>query len=728
MASSAISLPRAPDPATLHCCCGRSDCALLKRNSTVLETVEKDVHTAAQLGQALLARHEAYMADAERDRLDLTSRIERLEHDKQELEAENASKIQENRNLLDQLEALNSTVADSDIKIKSLEASLLSSQQAVRRLESAAARAADAERHLAILEEEQLKLRGELVSTQEESRSHSQRCKEAQRGILNMQDQLERMEKEARLEQERHAEVVDRMERQREVEKQLDRAAGRLKGAAATKSMAHAKNGAGNNVVGHFVRDLLEDNANLQLGIAELREMLMNSNDEIQSLREQLEQHQPVDADDNRDVSATPTLKAELEPEQDTPTANRLSQELHIHHHYHVTPKQELRKPKKKRLGLTPGVFTPPVFSQSSTPASGGQWRLGHSPTAPPMLSPTTTKEPPSALNLASNNNWAGFSNPPSEFASSVPSSPVSTRHNSMFDSAFPDFHPPTSPLTAFDPMSPTWAVSHRKRPSETSSRSFQALSYLDVPDTPPPGAYSSQHHGIDSTIHEEDEEGKRHDDAPSLEEQGASTEDSTVDDSELSSEEFMPLPRLHRAMSHESIMSLAGGLDIHTLKIRPSQMTLRPLGVSEAVITGITAQPTLSRGTAKRSDAALRDNFLGLPAPRSVSGPQPPLSSSPAGNGGSWRWGSWRPWGGGSSAAGGSRGSSPAPTTARNTPKPTEKESARDAMFRSPGINQAGSIPGFQAYWASQKRKGAPAKLTPDTVDRDALIEGLAE
>lgn len=35
----------------LHCCCGRIDCALLRRNSSILEAVEKDVHTAAQLGQ-----------------------------------------------------------------------------------------------------------------------------------------------------------------------------------------------------------------------------------------------------------------------------------------------------------------------------------------------------------------------------------------------------------------------------------------------------------------------------------------------------------------------------------------------------------------------------------------------------------------------------------------------------------------------------------------------------
>lgn len=54
MASTAGLLPHGAavtDSTTLHCCCGRADCALLKRNCSVLETVEKDVHTAAQLGQ-----------------------------------------------------------------------------------------------------------------------------------------------------------------------------------------------------------------------------------------------------------------------------------------------------------------------------------------------------------------------------------------------------------------------------------------------------------------------------------------------------------------------------------------------------------------------------------------------------------------------------------------------------------------------------------------------------
>lgn len=650
--------------------------------------------------QALLARHEAYMADAERDRLELTTRIERLEMDKQTLEADNATRIEENRHLLDQLEMLNTTVSDSDAKIKSLEASLLSSQQTIRRLEVAADRAADAERHLALLEDEQQKLHMELRSTKEDARSHSQRCKEAQRGILDMQDQLERIEIEARQEQDRHAEVISRMERQREVEKQLDTAAGRLKGAAASKQIQDSKGGS--NVVGHFVRDLLQDNAGLQLGIAELREMLMNSNDEVQALREQLMHHQPME----EDMSAHSTLKAELEPAEDH-TTPKLSQELHIHHHYHVSPKQD-KKPKKKRQVLTSGIFTPPMLSGSSTPAAAGQWRLAQSPAPPTLL--TAARDATPTMSMPNTNNWGVFSNPPSEFASSVPSSPRSNQRNSMFDNGFLDTDIPTSPTTSFDPMSPTWRTSHSKRASEASALSFQTFSHLDA-TSGPPAPVAPQHTYPDDTIHEEDEDAQ-HLEIPGLMDHGTSIEDSTTEGSEMSRDDYLSRPRLHRAVSHESIMSLSGGLDIHTLKARPSQMTLRPLGGADAVVTGVTAHPTLSRGSNKRSDAALRDNFAGLQTPRSNSGSLRSLSPSNVGSLGKWT--PWRLWG----------NSGPSGTsTARNTPRPADRESGRPT-----GINQAGSIPGFQQYWAAQKRKGAPANVTTEAVDRDALQDGLQE
>lgn len=675
--------------------------------------------------QALLARHEAYMADAERDRLELTARIERLELDKQELEAQNACKIEENRNLLDQLELLNNTISESDTKIRSLEASLLSSQQTVRRLESAAARAEDAERHLIALEEEQERLHSELRTTKEDARSHSQRCKEAQRGIIDMQDQLERMETEARIERERHAEVIDRMERQREVEKQLDTAAGRLKGAAATKSMSDQRSG--NSVVNHFVRDLLQDNANLQLGIAELREMLLNSNDEIQSLRERLMYHQPVQSEDPSHPQ--PSLKAELEPQEDDeePQQNpaRLSQELHIHHHYHVTPKQG--KQKKKRLGLTHSVFSPPMALH---PANGNivAGGLTSSATTPALLS-QVDRERQTSSPLSKRNTWA--SGPPSEFASSVPSSPRSNRVSSVFDSSVLDGAFPISPTTSFDPMSPTWRPHHNKRPSAASFQSFQSIQAIPpldaIHDFTSPVPQGPQRGYYESTIHEEDEDLQRDEDIPELVVNETSTAHSTTDDSEFSKDDFMPRPRLHRAQSHESIMSLAGGLDIHTLKSRPSQMTLRPLGGLEAVVTGVTAQPTLSRSSAKRSDVALRDHFSGYQSIRSVSGPglDTPLSSSPSSqttvSGGISRWvPNWRPWGGSNQSI--SRSTSPAPQPS------VEKAKDKPPLNRAAGINQAGSIPGFQEYWASHRRKGAAAKVHALTIDRDALNESLQE
>ncbi|KAF5021872.1 hypothetical protein F66182_6099 [Fusarium sp. NRRL 66182] len=693
----------------MACCCGRIDCALLKKNCSILETVERDVHTAAQLGQALLARHEAYMADAERDRLDLSSRIERLEMAKQELEAENALKIEENRNLLDQLELLNNTVSDSDTKIKALEASLLSSQQAVRRLESAASRAEDAERHLSLMELEQDELYQELRTTRDDARSHAQRFKEAQRGIMDMQDQLERMEEEAREERQRHDEIIGRMERQREVEKQLNTAAGRLKGAAASKTL-EAK--PGNPVVNHFVRDLLQDNANLQLGMAELREMLLNSNDEIQSLREQLITHQPID-------SGASTLKAELEAYEPPPTP-RYSQELHIHHHYHVTPKADKLKVKRKRASLNSSIFTPSTNSGTCTPRSSGRWSIGP---ALPALASINTKEPNSVISMPKQR-WSMLSEQPSDFASSVPSSPRSNQRNSMFDSAFGDSDIPTSPTTSFDPMSPTWRT-HRKGPSDMSVLSLQAPSLQLDPGTPP----QSSRQFNDDVIHEEDE-GDSEDtmsriETPDLGRTPSIDESSIVESSEGSRDDCMPRPRIHRALSHESIMSLTGGLDIHTLKARPSQLTLRPLGGAEAVVTGVIAQPTLSRGAAKRSTAVLRDTFAGLPTTRVVSNPSnrpgshrslspAPSDTTQGSAGGIGKWVGWRPWGGSNAS--------------ENTPpKPAEKEKDKSST-RPPGINQPGAIPGFHQYWAAQRRKGAPAQVTTIAVDHDALVEGLQE
>lgn len=658
--------------------------------------------------QALLARHEAYMADAERDRSELTTRIDELEVDNKELEAKNAKTIEENRSLLDQLEALNTAVVDSDGRIKSLEATLLSSQQSVRRLEGETARAAALERQLIALEQEQAELQGHLSLSREEARSAVSRWKRAERGINDLQEQLERMEKEAKEEREHHVEMIGRLERQREMEKELNTAAGRLKGAAAAKSLDRGNNG-GSSAVSHFVRDLLQDNANLQYGITELREMLMNSNDEIQALRDQLLYHQPLGDDE---MKAASTLKAELEFEKESPPAKPKSpQELHIHHHYHLPKsKQEVKKPRKKRQSLTPGIFAPPGGSLPSTPPNG---------LARPQLGSHHTHRDSLLSNC-----WSTYSEQPSEFApSSVPSSPLSNNRSSVFDPSLDSF--PGSPTTSIDPLSPTWHASHQKQLSNFSVRSFQLSTN---------SAFAQSSATQPQPIIEEPDDG---DNLPDL---TSATDESTVDDA-VSSEERdhinyegaivddpndaddrqTPLIRLRRALSHESIISLSGGLDIHTLKSRPSQLTIRHLG-SASSVTGsstVTAMPMLSRDSAKRSSAMLRESYATSP----VGSLQSVSDTSSRGLGPSklGKWVGWRPWGGGGGGGGGS--SSPSNISA----KPI-KERSEKALGRSPGINQPGAIPGFSEYLAAAQRRAPASRIQPDSVDHDALRDGLHE
>lgn len=645
------------------------------------------------------------MADAERDRVDLTARIERLESDNKELEAMNARMIDENRDLIDQLEALNNTVADSEFQVKTLEATLLSSQQTIRRLEAETARAEALERQIASLEEEQAELQGTLLLSREEAKSAASRWKRAERGINDLQEQLERIEQEAKAEREHHVEMMGRIERQREMEKELNTAAGRLKGAAAAKSVTQGTGGS--SVVGHFVRDLLHDNAALQCGIAELREMLLNSNDEIQALRDQLEYHQPLG---DREGSRTPTLRAELEPlhspvqEQRSPT--RVSQELHIHHHYHVpSARQDAKKPKKKRLALASNTLVPSATSLPSTPPSG---LARHS------------SVPHSRRGSVRSNRWSPFSEQRSEVAlSSGPSSPRSINRNSLFDPPAASF--PGSPSSSIDPISPSWHPTHKKRSSAMSTRSFQVPTCFPFGPNPPSVAHP--------IVEESDSAEVLVQSLPTTDHSVADDDESLAYDEPTDSDYGPVSGHLRRVPSQESIVSLPGGLEIHTLQSRPGQRNMRQPG-SASSVTGssiVTARPLISRDSAKRSSALLRDNFALLPANGLKS---PPSNESlqqqqqQSGLSKLGRWAGWMPWAGGVAAS--------SPTDDRQPSPPTHARREKDTTNspnRSPGINQPGIVPGFSELLAvSAKRITSSTKTSPDRVDRDALRDGLDE
>src|SRR5215469_18574967 len=108
--------------------------------------------------QALLARHEAYVADAEQDRKRILSKMEELEQDKKHLEDKNREAVDDNRKLLDELEALNLAVTSSDAQIQSLTDALHATDQRLERMNGLAARSEGLQRQLSRLEEEEARL------------------------------------------------------------------------------------------------------------------------------------------------------------------------------------------------------------------------------------------------------------------------------------------------------------------------------------------------------------------------------------------------------------------------------------------------------------------------------------------------------------------------------------------------------------------------------------------
>ncbi|QGA21838.1 hypothetical protein EYB26_009549 [Talaromyces marneffei] len=574
---------------TLQCCCGRRDCAYLEHNNVALGDLEKDLETAARLGQtkmsltfslqALLQRHETYVSEAEADRSRLLLEMERLERDKQEVQSANARIVEENRRLLEQLEGLNNAVATSDNEVKALSERLQQTQLEMRELAASAVRAADLEIQLNTMEAEQMELQQQLILTHEDEKSAVQRWKKAETTLHDLQDQLDRLEYEATMEREEHSKIIERMERRRAVERELDGAAGRLKGAAASAVMDRNRN-ATTPVVSKFVRDILQDNANLQMGIVELRELLESSNQEVENLREQILHHQPVDVDTEQPPRPQGSrLDQELNAKEPRP----VSQEFHVHHHYHSPSssvsskkeKQPIRRPKKRRPTLmTSGMHSPRSPYHNAHPSSSS---------VSTIMSQTSVSIPPSLSSQRYSVHPSGIS--------SLASSPISAyQPSSIFDIVDQsELSRPSSPESMAMLMSPKRPMWKGHRLSDTSNRSF-SMPGLSFPDLDSENVIdtgddvfeqqptkTSDEMWLPPAIPEEQEDtvDKNDNNQPTTEEQTKDAPGPSIIDN-IFETPFDPMqqhvPTLRKSASYESLLSVSG-MDIHTLRERPSQL-----------------------------------------------------------------------------------------------------------------------------------------------------------
>lgn len=689
---------------------------------------DKSLTCAGFALQALLARHEAFMLEAEDERNQMSASIGRLENEKKELESANSKTIKENRDLLDQLEDMNNDIADSDAHIKSLTATLESTRSELERLTVLAARTTHLESQLSAIEAEQLVLREDLLVKEDNQRTAVQRWKTAERTIGHLHEQVDRIEREAKDECQRHAEVLGRLERRRVVELELETAAGRLKGAAATTTLG--KDSRGTNVISHFVKDILQDNANLQMGIVELRDMLMGSNAEVENLREQMLEHQPISQPDRS------PLKDELAELSTETTKPELHPELHVHHHYHAPSRAEgaarerfvtPRRPKKKRNVVMSGAFTSPSgvrtmrSSGTSTPSS-----------AAALVSQTSVSIPPPTQSAG----WSLQSSRTrsSVAASTVPSSPQSAYGpSSLFDSVDNtlDMSRPTSPESVAS-ESPFLPAKLGKRNSGTSHRSFSTpiIARSQSPASPNissnlPGYGKVRESFTDDDLSEIDTNYFDHatimeepEDEPVEASMMASLQPPTASDPEGPPIQTFP-HRLRRSASHESILSPTSP-DIPTLRTQHTRLLSSGQGLKSRTSISITtpriepvinsmsasAAPSFTSTSRSQDSKSYNRSILSGMTSHSQDGPEKQTLGKRVGG---WVWGKW--------------GISPMASTGNLRAKAALGGALADAgKMRAAGVNQVGKVRGLGVP------RRVPSKVEVEGVDEGALREILDE
>lgn len=714
--------------------------------------------------QALLSRHESYIASSNAERNTLAAQIAQLESDKSVLEHTNTSLVRENRELLDHLESLNTTIANSDAHIASLAATLAEAQIELKRLTALAARTEELERQLEQMEIGKGQLEQEVKAREDSERSAVWRWRKAEGRVRSMEEQLERIEREARAERERHVELMARMERRRAVERelQLERAAGRLKGVAGVKKEEGDGGGGGTNVVSHFVRDILQDNANLQAGIVELRELLQDSNEEVQNLRELVMLHQPVSnatqsggQDGDQARQATP-LNEELEwlaePKQ-------VPQQLHVHHHYHAklsTKKDKTpltRRGSKKRGAI--GLSTP-TPSSPMIPNPSPRYASQPSPLSGPLGLPLAYI-PPRMGRWSVQSAATGSST-----ISSLPNSPRSEfdhRNSSIFDrmESMSETSRPTSPESG-GYETPQFGWGHRKgqvseillspfaelpedAESATSPSSRRVIRHPDQgkPLTEPPQKADSG----DTNITQEEDIDPLDISAPTKAAPRSETEEESfrgnqpnhesesemllelgrADQEPQHQQQLLIQPSLRRSNSHESLVSISG-MDIHIPKNSSSQIFALGRGFPSSTVPTsgalTSSHPVASTVEVNASSLNLRSAsdsistssismLSGLAASGGPSSPQPSANVT-----GEWQSGLGRLVGG---WVMGKWGVAPMASTGDLHAQAAGTARAKPIPFagRPPGINQKGLIPGLR-----------PPVRTPSEVHARVVNEGL--
>jgi chromosome segregation ATPase len=279
---------RVPSPELtpeLPCCCLRADCEHTKAWSSFKSKLESRLILSAEVGQALLQRHEAYVRRHEsRRRLRSSPSTSDRETQVEASDVETqVAELQKEKASLEKL--LNQSLVNNEVAEVSNQTVLHELQEAraaITRLTSQNVRLMSSENRLNLLNQEKQDL-------QQERDIEAQKARSLENKTTVLQDRLAKLQAEVRrLHNESDQQRSHRMETS---ESLLQDAKERIEDLRRSLGSSAAIE---NDELTNMLRSLIQDNEKLKQDNAELQALLSSTREDVNSLQQELEEHRAI--------------------------------------------------------------------------------------------------------------------------------------------------------------------------------------------------------------------------------------------------------------------------------------------------------------------------------------------------------------------------------------------------------------------------------------------------
>lgn len=410
--------------------------------------------------QALLVRHETYVAESEEERATLRTTVASLTDDNERLQSEREALTAHNKSLLCQVDIANNATAQSDIHIASLQTTLLSAETELIKLDDLVRRTAQLEHELEQHELDRAAINSTLALRTQQEQLATERWQTAEKNINTLEQRLRAIEADAKFEKLRQRSSFANFRTP-----EIDDTEGPVRLAANTAYKRSSCGRPESGTVSTFVKEILQDNATLQLSLVEVQELLVASDGELQRLRQHLSLSHKSSLEDLDNHNQSQSRRdSTLAPNLVKPNA----QAVHVHHHYHGPQKrteprkgiQLLRRPSKRRTNASSAHLPSISLHHTRQDSVSNDMPIPLSAVSTLVSSPT----------LQQNRQWSlDSAQPPRSFASSSRTASVA----SMFDRNTNDSAQFSSRPTTPGLESPILPHNRMSRPPQRISASF---------------------------------------------------------------------------------------------------------------------------------------------------------------------------------------------------------------------------------------------------------------